>query len=595
MKKKYSRSTNGSIKILISTLVLIGISFFLLTHVVFAQEEEQSERKPIWQQVLEEIFGNAKPRSETDQDDDTNKPLCRPKGYTGSGDIEDPQFDGDVDTSINYAALSLNQPKKSLTDLYYNRLMANANGIWAAKQLLYYEKVLKSKGHRLYPYYVTGWLWFENGGKQWPDPYLHNCNDKNWNASIYCTGGLLQVGGYQAQDRRSNYKEVYAKCHGSTPPSAVMRKVIENSFRARHVDKFFWSYQRLAGQGMVGKYNIDKVSSIDMIDPSKLYTSEEQQYYYVLLGKDPCMVVGLNAYAVNSLPGDIKSKAWAKYVREQLDVLTNMVSALEKFDKGSSAAGSGSMPKPDIRTSPGVSSSPRPTANSSVTPASSSADLPPDDPYYGLPECDENGNPPPTWGGNNGGGGSWDDQGGSNQLSIGKYTHYCQCDPKWTYNAYGWNAACNAGCGPTTLCAILETLGVGCKNPRDMIIYAQNQSWWKNLFYYEAFFKSGFLESKGLKKTVVFQDSHKGGRSLTHAEAKQYFEGANKNKCLIFASSDTLNHIFYIRGVTSDGNILVVDSWKGCGTRNGVPPANNNFDVQPPSYANYYAYAICKK
>ncbi|MFW5703634.1 MAG: hypothetical protein ACOCXQ_02265 [Patescibacteria group bacterium] len=452
----------------------------------------------------------------------------------------------------------------SLTNTLLSQLLKNPKSVWATTRLLYYEKYLRSKGVPIEQYLTTGWLWLENGQRGYADVYSFNCNDNRVGyysrVSFYCNHTNVQSSGFQVMDQRNRFVSMFNKCHGDGLSESekneklreVMKQVIKNSDKALRTD---WSYldQSQAGQGLM-KY-IDEVdtATLDDISPNcDVKNSQKCQFMSLLLGSDPCMTVGLNSSAVSrsDLIANIKNGRecfYGSYCHAEKRLLASMLKALQLFDQSNQER------------------------IESTTSQSGGSDVKGND---------------------------------RNQLSFGKYTHYCQCDPRWAVTRY-WsflrppgntNVTCNAGCGTTTLCAVLETLGKGCDSPKEMLLYAEKQGWWKNLMYTPNMINSGYLQKKGLKVSTVFADANGGGRSLTYAQAKPYFEGANKGKCLLYASSDTLNHIFYIRGVTDDGNILVVDSWKGCGqNKSGVPPPTHLHDVQPPSYADYYAYAICKK
>lgn len=235
-----------------------------------------------------------------------------------------------------------------------------------AKELLAAEKKL---GSSTIPYLTTTWLWFENDFKGGipPDNYQINCHDNPslQNVGTFCPNKrvnaqdkntMLQIAGYQAFDRAADnhFIKAFTKCYGANAnPAPIMKRVYERSNNAAY------SYRRYLSQtdkDLVQTFSkqIDSATINDIARNKDELNDRRKQFFTLLLGKDPCMVIALNSEEVNE--GDLirciknTSCGWAGYVRQRKQHLSNMVAALYKFDQGTIPG------EPTIGINPPVSS-----------------------------------------------------------------------------------------------------------------------------------------------------------------------------------------------------------------------------------------------
>lgn len=485
-------------------------------------------------------------------------------------------FEGEVDVSYDLADYGLAPYFDfALTNTYLNRLKASEKGRWAATRLLYYEKLLISKGENVKPYLTTAWLWFENASPdKLPDPYLQNCNDSHGSNSVNYTcpqsyknkagqtrPSLLQIGGYQMQSRKSEIPSMYQKCHGDRPLAEMLLQTYENS---RYATKEHWDYTRrtagtefelenfYGGNFPGGIQMVNRAVSADQQEQNIFSTSDifgpgknKNQALTILIGKDPCIVVGLNQYAVSD--GDLinalkrPGKAYGYIGEPEKKALAAMVKALELFDEENIEALREQ--REDIET---------------------------------------------------------DDPGNDASYGDDRFVHLCQCNP--AYGGTG-SATCNAGCGPTTFAAIMSSISGKEYNPRDILLDLKDLGHWNNgMNTTLAALRSGYFQQQGDGFTPVLQDLVSGGK-LNIERARPFLTGKNKGRCFIIGSMKPRNpwvfpkwpngisHIFAITDIRSDGKIVVHDSFLGCNP--GSVTEKISHRVQDPSYVNNYAYALC--
>lgn len=286
---------------------------------------------------------------------------------SANDDLDEGAVEDDCDDGISGsgAALSESDVKKLITTSYKlpeadsaeasklaEQLRSNSDGLWAAKALLEGERVAKSKGFDVKEYLSTAWMWAEMGPGGRPDPYMINCNDipSASHVSNICHGERtgFQVAGYQAQDRASQFREVYDKIYSESDLHRVMQNVIENSSKTESI----WSYKDESQRARLAEYfdidDLDSASVNDIASGQDLFNARTQ-IVTLIVGKDPAMVAALNSYAVSD--GDLinaienAGSSGYMYGSSYYDAnfrkrLSNMMLALHMIDDGKGAGGS---------------------------------------------------------------------------------------------------------------------------------------------------------------------------------------------------------------------------------------------------------------
>jgi hypothetical protein len=223
-----------------------------------------------------------------------------------------------------------------------NEIMQDEDQSWAAMYFLAYEKILDEDPElEVIPYLTTGWITLES--KHIVTPYAINCDDKEHNTGLlsevseHCTTTNFQIAGYQASDQRRNYLFMFDKCYGSeTSISSVMQRVVENSHRSPFDE---WSYQSSTqkSKGLMQDFfgNIDNAQKSD-ISPNNDFFDRRTQFLTLVLGKDPCMVIGLNRVAVSRsdlIPALKTECAYDYFCEDSKRVLATFMQALQLFDR----------------------------------------------------------------------------------------------------------------------------------------------------------------------------------------------------------------------------------------------------------------------
>lgn len=337
---------------------IIGWSIFFILCITFlafipvsAQDDTEPEKpKSLVTAVLEIIFG----KDVTEVPEDAPQEVVDAiNALSGTPiPVRTSEFDDDADyifskdlPQISYEAYGLKTPNKDNVNTFLAALSNEPSRTWA-KRCLYYEKVLKSKGHNVNHYLLCGWVWLEG----MLNPYAVNCKDNTnvalkQGASEYCSNsadrpgdknGLLQLSGYQAFDQavNNNYRKYYNECYGDKPLSEVLTKVYSESAQSPND---FWSYPKQSGKGLIAEFGGEDGLNVDenVIASSKqMMLDRRSQYYTALLGKDDCVRVGLNISATGRLPQDIGKASWWKgwYISHEQE-LADKVGALVEFDK----------------------------------------------------------------------------------------------------------------------------------------------------------------------------------------------------------------------------------------------------------------------
>jgi hypothetical protein len=380
--------------------------------------------------------------------------------------------------------------------------------------------------------------------------------------SAFCGVNNFQIAGYQAASRASgskSYVSMFNTCYGQGSSVAnVLNDVVNNSDKAG-VAK--WSYtdtNQRTKSGLVKEFigGINSVS-IGQISPNSSFSNPSTQFYSLILGKDPCIAVGLNSAAVSDgdLIRGLKNSActYGYICRDDKAILSGMIGALRKFDQANNGTAA------DSYFTAGPSPSPRPTCA-------------------------------PSTGGNNGTPDPNVTQGPLGEANVANYVHYCQCNPKWRQGEPDDNI-CQAGCGLNTISSALTTLGQT-TTPNQLRARWQYDTWSGSGMHTTQEALRDITDDKDSKFYWDGNDLTEGGR-LNVQRAKFYFTGNNANKCILIGSNSDINHIFAISGVNDDGTITVHDSWLGCNP--GSTSEKVSYRRQNPSYANYYALPLCRK
>lgn len=249
-------------------------------------------------------------------------------------------------SKFDFAANGLPQPRSA----YYNgatgystlldRIRANANATWATTSLLRGEREFRARGGVLKRYLTTAWIWFENGSSGWPDPYEINCRNSSTysQVSLLCGSSNFQIAGYQAYTRRHDYLKMYRKFYGDSSLQTVMKRVVDNSYRAIRAA---WRYKDSGQQkGLVSTY-LPRLSTATVADisPNSGFFTNRGQFFTLIVGKDPYVAVALNSYAVSD--GDLVRAlkyyrcAYGYICSREKQLLSNMVAALIIYETGS--------------------------------------------------------------------------------------------------------------------------------------------------------------------------------------------------------------------------------------------------------------------
>lgn len=546
----------------IQSLVVMGIVAMVVFLPVHVQSNDTERDRTLIQQILYALFGVGEGEITNEQYEQIKEDPERLEAILSgtpseindaSGRTSGYEYDGLIpvpDDEISFVdEYGLPQPDESDAQELLGTVKNNDDQLWMLDRLIEAGAYLTNeKGHEVPIYLRIGWLWFENTGV--PDVYSINCNESRAKSQVseFCNSTNFQIAGYQASDRQNDYAKAYEVCYGDQDPTVIAERVVANSDRASRPE---WSYNDTSQIGvglMEYKDDLDTLT-IGQIAPNRDFFSDEStQFYTLVLGKDPCLVMYLNS-AVN-----------------------------ERFINQLRAAGDGN----ELYDYIGDLQK-KMIANRTYAAMLRAEEL--NQRRLENPGDDDSGR-------NNTG----------NRLEMGSYVQYCQCDARW--GGVG-SANCNAGCGPTTMASILTTLG-SFYTPNDIRSYWQGRGWWNagEGTYPGSVMQSGWLESIGYSISPVKLEVIKGfnaqgqqtfTKQLDADDARRFFTGANKDQCLIFASNEAMYHIFYIRGVNPDGSIIVQDSWKGCTPNgDGTYSENTAFQNQPASYVTKYAYAICK-
>lgn len=578
--------------IFVLCVLFIGVTSFRF---VQAQEngEEQNPQQTLMEALVEALFGKgteAVPDNEYVPDrlqkvlndalsgtpfpEDVNLEELLTEtedGPSGGAFYEDEEFAKNYQVaSDNSASYGLTQPSQEVVNGLYEQLKSDPLHVWA-RDCLYYEKYLKSKGMNVKPYLLCAWVWFEG----MIDPNGVNCKDNSdtalkQNASAECSNfevasrgdgnAMMQVGGYQVFDQAAsdNFNKVFNLCHKPENFNRVLNRAYDESGRSINPR---WSYPAQKDKELVAEFigEIDSVKTDVIGDRNEIdlrpdresppYSSESSAYkeerrkhfFTILLGKDPCMRVGLNVSATANLVSDIANKGWASYVRKDITLLTGRLEALRKFDE--------EIVVNEIRNS---------SYDGNETNIAS-------------------------------GGASFNGDFGKKQ-----FQQFCQCGAEW--NQGGNDDICMSGCGLTTMAFIFSNLGSPTK-PTETYNEFKGQFWRRavGMETLEAALRSDFVRLKGFK----IEELKYGIGSLNVNDIAEYFEGARKGKCLVFGSqkkvdANTFNHIFPIVDVDTQNNkVDVRDTWR---LEVCKPRANRVIsNVQPPSYVNNYYIAVCKE
>lgn len=288
--------------------------------------------------------GSATPSSVTKISDSEVKTLISSYG------LPEPKADTSPDL-IQYG-----EPVKGYQELL-KQLQDNPKAGWAAQAMLNGEKTWASKGGSVKLYLNTTWVWFENGQSSWPDPYEMNCqnNTENTEATHVCPSADFQTAGYQGENRKNDYVEVFKKLYSESELSSVMKGVVQNSTNA---SKDIWNYNDPSNSSKSSYFNDLSSVSLSDIAPNKDFFDEKTQILTLILGKDPTMAAALNSFAVTDDDvlahlgtGEGCGPGWGGYIcKPARQQMANMLMALYMFDgKGPSASGvcktSGSHPR----------------------------------------------------------------------------------------------------------------------------------------------------------------------------------------------------------------------------------------------------------
>ncbi|MEN9327449.1 MAG: hypothetical protein RI947_257 [Candidatus Parcubacteria bacterium] len=392
-KKKKSATRNGGRGNLFAAII-IGIIIITLIFVTITQSskaQDQTIYKTLSdllkilagggdgnQQTTQEICDNLK-KSGADQA--TIDQTLKENGIncSGSGGSANGGGGGDV-TDIKQLITSYSLPEPDPEAAKTLKATLSGKAAWGAAQTLQAERDCGTKCLR---YLVSAWMWIE-GGTGYPDPYAQNCHDNKktgrkvtihepcLKGTSYTddVSGLMQVAGFQAYSKLGDpLKTVYEWFYQPGDIKPVMEKVLENSSNAGYsegdyhqsgglVDKYLTGIQLPAGKEFTFDSSIGSACNAS--------TSEECQFYTLVLAKDPRMAVGLNSIGSGVTQGDLVDNCLKKiaadqvcynsayYSKEWAQKFSNVIAALWMFDNnkdtldaiagGAQGTGDGSWP-----------------------------------------------------------------------------------------------------------------------------------------------------------------------------------------------------------------------------------------------------------
>lgn len=154
--------------------------------------------------------------------------------------------------------------------------------------------------------------------------------------------------------------------------------------------------------------------------------------------------------------------------------------------------------------------------------------------------------------------------------ALGEFVFYSQYDPLWRYQCYGPtndNGSCRlsnlgeAGCGPSSVAMVVSTMTTQRVTPKEVADYSYDNGWYRGSGTLWGLLNEG-PKNWGLTSTAIGTDL---ARAVT----------ALRNGALVIASGTGTapytggGHILVLRGVTSDGKILLGDS-------NTTPPPSTD-------------------
>ena len=240
---------------------------------------------------------------------------CSGLGSNGDGNNGSPngRSGGDVSDIKNLVTTkySLPEPNQESALQLLSQLQGEA-AEWATSSLL---KAERDCGDKCLRYLTTAWIWSESNASSYPDPYEINCPKDGSEPSIICTSMNFQIAGYQAGSEakvgaiKSNFLDLY----GADKFKDIAQKVYENS---KYASREKWKYIADAQKSSdlfkeVGAVDdsgnlvipsdvgVDTIADHASLDPANSdgqdFWNHRIQFYSLLVGKDPAMVIRLNS------------------------------------------------------------------------------------------------------------------------------------------------------------------------------------------------------------------------------------------------------------------------------------------------------------
>jgi len=228
---------------------------------------------------------------------------------------------------------------------------------WSARSMLDGERHASTAGSfPIIQYLTTAWVWFESGSG-YPNVYAVNCDDRGAIASqvsAYCglnQGQVIgpraqdfqfQIAGYQAMESNKNYQTAFTRLYSPSQLVEKLNNVVVNSKNAG--SRNGWSYLGGNGSGLLRFLDQIQTATIndlasrgpDMVPYVHSDAIDREQFFSLLIGKDPAMVAAFNSIAVSNsdLVAKLRNSGCTAYYCSQANRqrLANYVYALWKLD-----------------------------------------------------------------------------------------------------------------------------------------------------------------------------------------------------------------------------------------------------------------------
>ncbi len=238
---------------------------------------------------------------------------CSGSGSSGGDTPNNGRSGGDVPDIKHLVTTEYSLPEPNQDSAL--RLLSQLQGEsaeWATGSLL---KAERTCGDKCLRYLTTAWIWSESNPSAYPDPYEINCPKNGSEPSIICTSMNFQIAGYQAggQAKVGAIRSTFLDLYGPDRYKEVAQKVYDNSkYASREKWKYIADAQKSSdlfkevgavddtGNLVIpAEVNTGTIADHASLDPANSdgndFWNHKIQFYTLLIGKDPGMVIRLNS------------------------------------------------------------------------------------------------------------------------------------------------------------------------------------------------------------------------------------------------------------------------------------------------------------